>query len=102
ASGSAASGSAASGSVGEGGSTSSTNGADLSGAELRALQKELASVERRIAKLTDEIHAAQTALAEHDHTDYVGLAAKMTQIEAKQTQVGDLEERWLELSELVE
>ncbi len=102
ASGSAASGSAASGSVGEGGSTSSTNGAGLSGAELRALQKELASVERRIAKLTDEIHAAQTALAEHDHTDYVGLAAKMTQIEAKQTQVGDLEERWLELSELVE
>ena len=102
ASGSAASGSAASGSVGEGGSASSTNGADLSGAELRALQKELASVERRIAKLTDEIHAAQTALAEHDHTDYVGLAAKMTQIEAKQTQVGDLEERWLELSELVE
>ncbi len=66
------------------------------------MQKELASVERRIAKLTDEIHAAQTALAEHDHTDYVGLAAKMTQIEAKQTQVGDLEERWLELSELVE
>ncbi|MFT4227844.1 ABC-F family ATP-binding cassette domain-containing protein [Micropruina sp.] len=100
--GQAASGSTASGSVGEGVSTSSTNGADLSGAELRALQKELASVERRIAKLTDEIHAAQTALAEHDHTDYVGLAAKMAEIEAKQTQVGDLEERWLELSELVE
>ncbi len=94
-------GQAASGSSGEEVSTS-TNGAELSGAELRALQKELASVERRIAKLTDEIHAAQTALAEHDHTDYAGLAAKMAEIDARQTQVADLEERWLELSELVE
>ncbi len=100
--GQAASGSAASGSVGEGVSTSSTNGADLSGAELRALQKELASVERRIAKLTDEIHAAQTKLAEHDHTDYVGLSTKMAAIGAQQEQVAELEERWLELSELVE
>ncbi len=95
-------GQAASGSSDEGVSTRSTNGAELSGAELRALQKELASVERRIAKLTDEIHAAQTALAEHDHTDYTGLAAKMATIEAKQAQVGDLEERWLELSELID
>ena len=102
ASGSVASGSVASGSVGEGVSTSSTNGADLSGAELRALQKELASVERRIAKLTDEIHAAQTKLAEHDHTDYVGLSTKMAAIGAQQEQVAELEERWLELSELVE
>ncbi|NMD46792.1 MAG: ABC-F family ATP-binding cassette domain-containing protein, partial [Propionibacterium sp.] len=75
---------------------------DLSGAELRALQKELASVERRIARLTDEIHAAQTALAEHDHADYVGLAAKMAEIGVQQTQVAELEERWLELSELVD
>ncbi len=100
-------GQAASGSSGEGASTTSTssdstNGAELSGAELRAVQKEVASVERRIAKLTDEIHRAQTALAEHDHADYTGLAAKTAAIEAKQAQVGDLEERWLELSEQAE
>ncbi|MFT4216551.1 MAG: ABC-F family ATP-binding cassette domain-containing protein [Micropruina sp.] len=104
-------GQAASGSSRAGVSTSSTNGdstggatsgTQLSGAELRALQKELASVERRIARLTDEIHAAQTALAEHDHTDYVGLATKMSAIDARQTEVAELEERWLELSEQVE
>lgn len=107
-------GQAASGSSGAGVSTSSTSGegvstsstgdtaVELSGAELRALQKELASVERRIAKLTDEIHAAQTALAEHDHADYVGLAARMADIGVQQGQVAELEERWLELSEMVE
>ncbi|MFT3971825.1 MAG: ABC-F family ATP-binding cassette domain-containing protein [Micropruina sp.] len=97
-------GQAASGSVGAGVSTGSASSAAdvLSGAEVRALQKELASVERRIAKLTDEIHVAQTALAEHDHTDYTGLAATMTQIDDRQAQVADLEERWLELSESVE
>ncbi|MFT4296042.1 MAG: ABC-F family ATP-binding cassette domain-containing protein [Micropruina sp.] len=102
--GQAASGwSGSSGSSGEGVSARSTSGAaELSGAELRAVQKELASVERRIARLTDDIHAAQTALAEHDHTDYVGLAAKMATIETQQTQVAELEERWLELSEQVE
>ncbi|MEZ5088415.1 MAG: ABC-F family ATP-binding cassette domain-containing protein [Micropruina sp.] len=80
----------------------SPSGEGLSGAELRAVQKELASVERRIERLTGEIHRAQTALAEHDHADYRGLAARMAEIGVQQTQVSELEERWLELSALVE
>ena len=96
-------GSTGGGSAGGSSTISAASGpvADLSGAELRALQKEVASIERRIARLTDEIHAAQTALAEHDHTDYEGLAAKMAEIGVQQTQVADLEERWLEISELI-
>ncbi|MBP8918754.1 MAG: ABC-F family ATP-binding cassette domain-containing protein [Micropruina sp.] len=80
----------------------SPSGEGLSGAELRAVQKELASVERRIERLTGEIHRAQTALAEHDHADYRGLAARMAEIGVQQAQVSELEERWLELSALVE
>ena len=80
----------------------SPSGEGLSGAELRAVQKELASVERRIERLTGEIHRAQTALAENDHADYRGIAARMAEIGVQQAQVSELEERWLELSALVE
>ncbi|MDO5533618.1 MAG: ABC-F family ATP-binding cassette domain-containing protein [Propionibacteriaceae bacterium] len=74
----------------------------LSGAELRAAQKELAAVERRIAKLTEQAATATTALADHDHTDYGGLAAKMADIKALESEVEELELRWLELSESLE
>ena len=74
----------------------------LAGAELRAAQKELASVERRIAKLTDQVNASRTALAEHDHTDYTGLATKMAAIGELESEVEELELRWLDLSEALE
>ncbi|MGN6127692.1 MAG: ABC-F family ATP-binding cassette domain-containing protein, partial [Humibacter sp.] len=45
----------------------------LTGAALRDAQKEVASLERRLGKLTERIDAARTALAEHDQSDYVGL-----------------------------
>ncbi|TBT87340.1 ABC transporter ATP-binding protein [Propioniciclava sinopodophylli] len=74
----------------------------LAGAELRAAQKELASVERRIAKLTDQVNASKMALAEHDHTDYTGLATKMAAIGELESEVEELELRWLDLSEALE
>ncbi len=79
-----------------------TSASGLVGAELRAVQKELASVERRIAKLTDQVNAAKVALAEFDHTDYAGLAVEMEAIGALEAEVEELELRWLELSEQLE
>ncbi len=78
------------------------SGNGLSGAELRAAQKEVAAVERRIAKLTAQVDAAKVALAEHDHTDYAGLATKMAAIGAMESEVEELELQWLELSEALE
>src|SRR6478735_6071402 len=52
----------------------------LSGQELRAAQKEVASLERRLEKLETQIAAAKTALADHDQSDYVGLGAEMARI----------------------
>ncbi|MFC4242039.1 ABC-F family ATP-binding cassette domain-containing protein [Gryllotalpicola reticulitermitis] len=71
----------------------------LSGAELRNAQKELASVERRLAKLQDQTTAARTALADHDQSDYVGLATKMEHITALEAEAEELEGRWFELTE---
>ena len=84
------------------GPTASVPSSGLSGAELRAVQKEITSVERRIGRLTDQVNAAKVALAEFDHTDYEGLAARMAAIGALEDEVEELELRWLELSEQVE
>lgn len=71
----------------------------LSGADRRTAEKEVTSLERRIAKLSDQITKARTALADHDQGDYVGLGEKMQQITAMETEVAEAEERWFELSE---
>lgn len=71
------------------------------GAELRAAQKEYASVERRITKLQSQIDAARVALAEHDQSDYVGLADQMQRIAEVESELETLEARWYELAELV-
>jgi ATP-binding cassette subfamily F protein uup len=73
----------------------------LSGAELRAAQKEVAAIERRLAKLTVLIDAAHVRIAEHDQNDYTGVAAQTTALQELEGEVSQLEERWLELSELV-
>jgi ATP-binding cassette subfamily F protein uup len=71
----------------------------LSGAALRDAQKEVASVERRMAKLTEQITDAKNALATHDHSDYQGLTKRMKEIAALESDVETLEERWFELTE---
>lgn len=73
----------------------------LSGAERRAAEKELASIERRIEKLTAQTDALHVQLAEHDMSDYEGLAARNAELQAVQAEVEALELRWLELGELL-
>ncbi|UFU03804.1 ATP-binding cassette domain-containing protein [Ruania suaedae] len=72
-----------------------------SGAELRAVKKQLTSLERRMEKTGGEIERRQTALADHDQSDFEGLAAAMAGIRALQAEQTALEEEWLELSEQV-
>ncbi|MBV9352450.1 MAG: ABC-F family ATP-binding cassette domain-containing protein [Mycobacterium sp.] len=73
-----------------------------SGAELRAAQKELATVERRLARLADQITAKHLELAEHDQSDHVGLTRLTKQLRTLENDVAALENRWLELSERVD
>jgi ATPase subunit of ABC transporter with duplicated ATPase domains len=73
--------------------------AALSGADLRAVQKEVSAIERRLGKLDQQIAARRTALADRDQSDYAGLAAEMAEIAELERENAELEERWLELSE---
>ncbi|MGI6879906.1 ABC-F family ATP-binding cassette domain-containing protein [Microbacterium sp. gxy059] len=73
----------------------------LSGAELRAAEKEVASLERRMQRLNEEIARAKDALADHDPSDYAGLGDRMKEITAQQDEVDELEERWFELTEKI-
>src|SRR5579859_6085277 len=75
--------------------------AGLSGAGLRAAQKEVAAIDRKLARLAERIEAAHEAIARHDQSDYQGLIQKTKELRALQDEVSDLETRWLELSEHV-
>jgi len=74
----------------------------LSGAAKRDAEKELAAADRRLAKYTDQIAAKHAAFAAHDQNDYVGLGKLQTELSALETDAAKLEERWLELSALLE
>jgi ATP-binding cassette subfamily F protein uup len=71
----------------------------LSGADLRAAQKEVSALERRLEKLESQIGAARVALADHDQADYVGLGAEMARIGELEKERDGVEERWFELTE---
>ncbi|GAA5197156.1 ABC-F family ATP-binding cassette domain-containing protein [Microbacterium jejuense] len=73
----------------------------LSGAELRAAQKEVSALERRLEKLEAQIAGARTALADHDQSDYVGLGAEMSRIADLEKERDQVEERWFELTEQI-
>lgn len=74
---------------------------DTWGADVRAAQKELAATERRMQKLQQDAAARRDRLADHDQADYVGLGEKMAEIQAIESEVSALEDRWLELSEQI-
>ena len=80
----------------------SAGASTLSSGERRAAQKELAAIERRMSKLQTQIGDARTALADHDQADYVGLGVEMGRISTLEAELAGLEERWLELGEIVE
>ena len=73
----------------------------LSGRELRDAQKEIASVERKIARMQGDIKKGRDGLATLDQGDYQLLNAEMAKITALESDVDALELRWLELSELL-
>ncbi len=73
----------------------------LSGAGLRAAQKEIAAIDRKLVKLAARIDAAHEQIARHDQSDYEGLTQKLKELRALQDEVTELETRWLELSERV-
>ncbi|CAM4051352.1 MULTISPECIES: ABC-F family ATP-binding cassette domain-containing protein [Helcobacillus] len=75
-------------------------GQALSGAELHAVKKEVSSIERRIDRLTAEIARLHDQLAAHDPTDFEGLSALHAQVREREEEIEQLEERWLELTEL--
>ncbi|CQD13568.1 ABC transporter ATP-binding protein [Mycobacterium lentiflavum] len=76
--------------------------AAMSGAQRRAAEKELASVDRQLARLADRITAKHVELADHDQSDHVGITRLTSELRALEDEVATLESRWLELSEMVE
>jgi ATPase subunit of ABC transporter with duplicated ATPase domains len=74
----------------------------LTGAELRNAEKELASVSRKLEKVTGQISRVHDRMAAHDQSDYVGLGALSDELHALEQAMEDLELRWLELSEVLE
>jgi ATP-binding cassette subfamily F protein uup len=73
----------------------------LKGAELRNAEKEFAAAGRKIEKLQGQIADIHLKLAEHDQSDYSGLGTLSTDLGGLQSQLSDVESRWLELSELL-
>ncbi|KQH79048.1 ABC transporter ATP-binding protein [Mycobacterium gordonae] len=74
----------------------------MSGAQRRAAEKELASVDRQLARLADRIEAKHTELAEHDQSDHVGVTRLTKQLRDLEDEVAAVEAQWLELSEALE
>ncbi|WBU37995.1 ABC-F family ATP-binding cassette domain-containing protein [Homoserinibacter sp. YIM 151385] len=74
----------------------------LSGAERRAKEKELAAIDRRLAKLAEQVRAKHDAFAAHDQSDYAGLGRLQTELSALEGESAELEERWLELGSELE
>jgi ABC transport system ATP-binding/permease protein len=74
----------------------------ISGAELRATQKEVAAIDRRLARLADQIAAKHRELAEYDQSDHVGITRLTEELRVLEADVADLESRWLQLSEVLE
>ena len=73
----------------------------MSGPERRATQKEVTSIERRLDKLGTEVKTLHRRMAEHEHSDYEGLQRLADQLRAVEGETAELEERWLELSDLI-
>jgi ATPase subunit of ABC transporter with duplicated ATPase domains len=74
----------------------------LSGAELRSVEKEIAALDRALAKLSDRVNAKHVELAEFDQSDHVGLGRLTAELRELEAEVAEKENRWLELSELVD
>jgi ABC-type multidrug transport system ATPase subunit len=68
----------------------------------RAAVKELAAVERKLARIPAEIDEVNVRIAQHDQRDYIGVAAHIEALTTLEARLSDLETRWLELTQQLE
>ena len=73
----------------------------LGGAELRNAQKELAAASRKLEKYQGQISDLHLKFAQHDQSDYTGLAGLQADLQKIETAQAELEFRWLELTEML-
>lgn len=66
-----------------GSSAAERSGAELTGAQRRAAEKEVNSIDRRLAKLADKVAQMHARMAEHDQSDYVGLRKHADDLDRK-------------------
>jgi ATP-binding cassette subfamily F protein uup len=81
---------------------SNTTPQALSGAQRRAAEKEVAAVDRQLARLADRIKDKHDDLAAHDQSDHVGITRLTQELRALEGEVAATESRWLQLSETLE
>ncbi|WP_026373917.1 ABC-F family ATP-binding cassette domain-containing protein [Agrococcus lahaulensis] len=79
-----------------------TDAPGLSGAERRAMEKEAASLDRRLAKATSDRERVLQRFESADHTDFDALAALQAELAAVDERIEQLEEQWLEAHEALE
>ncbi|WIB63018.1 ABC-F family ATP-binding cassette domain-containing protein [Curtobacterium sp. MCBD17_040] len=106
--GSAGVGAAGAGSAGAGSASAGRDGAGpvsglpaVSGADRRAAEKEMSSLDRRIARAGQDRQQVLDAFAAHDQADYAGLGELQAKLAAVDTELEELETRWLEVAELL-
>ena len=87
--------------AGAGAPDASTPRLSLGGAERRTAEKELAAIDRKLAKLQGRVDELHVTLAEHDTADYEGLGRLHETLREVETERDELETRWLELGELL-
>jgi len=73
----------------------------MSGAQRRAAEKEVAAVDRQLARLADRIKDKHNELAAHDQSDHVGITRLTQELRGREDEVAATESRWLDLSELL-
>ncbi len=74
----------------------------MSGAQRRAAEKELAALDRQLARLAGRVKDKHNELAQHDQSDHVGITRLTGELRAVEDEVAATESRWLELSETLE
>jgi ABC transport system ATP-binding/permease protein len=74
----------------------------MSGAQRRAAEKEVAAVDRQLARLADRIKDKHAEIAEHDQSDHIGINRLTQELRGLEADVAETESRWLELSETLE
>lgn len=83
-------------------SAASTSGLSIGGADRRSAEKEVQGIARKIQKIEQSMKKVDQELAAHDQGDYEGLGVITAKRQALTAEVDALEERWLELSEVLE